>query len=585
MNKTQINDIAIHRFFMKSHIWNFKEYPDTEVQQHFSRKKNTILDLTAIKNTPLFEEIRDIFVCIFVNKEPCSYKTKAFPSFMFLADFMYSHGYNSFEEITDCEKTTAEWLQYWTNKGKKYLHDYSQVITNSIFILQEFRDSRIGLDRNYWRLEDMCINSERIDKTCQRGIINFWKISNEENRELTKQWFKHLIGGTELSYATIINRYTMMYLFVDYLKEKSILDVTHKDIEEYRLYKKFSADRNNHFINAVSQFYKFLKVKKIFSGEIPILESDRMDEKYTFISNTVSQDIILQLFKHIHELPEDYLLIFLIDLFTGIRISDICQLEPNCILKNENGYFIFHDVQKMQDVGGIPISKELYLLIKKRISYIKNLDYKEKYLFPSVRTKNRPYVSCTYRNKMKKYVQKWGIKRDDGNEYNFVTHAFRHTIATELYRLGMSSTMIQLGILHHKEIQMSLKYIEIDAETQKLARKSKAVNAKSSIENDVITDDCTALPNGFCSMPQKLHCPNMNACLTCQFFRTSIEFLDVHKQYLESLKERIKNYESNGYTQNLSFALEEKKHLELIISKLEEIGEEKYDTNCTKTTK
>ena len=50
-----------------------------------------------------------------------------------------------------------------------------------LFILNEFRDTRSGLDRNYWRLQDMCINEERINKltvdenklelTAQKGKI------------------------------------------------------------------------------------------------------------------------------------------------------------------------------------------------------------------------------------------------------------------------------------------------------------------------------------------------------------------------------------------------------------------------------
>ncbi len=584
MNKLQINNISIHRFFMRSCVWNFKEYPEEDVRQYFSKKRNTLLDLTEIQDTPLFEDIRDIFISIFVNKKPCSYRGKAFPSFMYLAEFMNAYGYDSFAEVKDPAKTSEEWLQFWSAKGKIYLQDYVQVINNSLFIINEFRDTRSGLDRNYWELEKMGINEERINKTVSNQSINFWRIQNVANRELVKSWMKYLVGTTELSVATITNHYSRLSLFVNSIGEKSLLDVTNEDIKQYRAVSQFSSDRNNHFANTVQQFYKFLSVKQIYTDVIPVLKNDYVNNDYTFKSNLVSQDIIFQLFWHIHELPDDYLLIFLIDLFTGIRISDICQLEPNCIYQNEHGYFLCHDVQKMQDVGGIPIAKELYELIVKRIKYIKSLDYEEKYLFPSVKKKNYPFNSQTYSNSMKRYVRSWGIKTDDGDEYNFVTHAFRHTISTELYRLGMSSTLIQIGILHHKEIQMSMKYIEIDAETQRQARKSVGLNAKSDLTDKVISENSTALPNGFCGMPHMMHCPNMNACLTCEFFRTSIEFLDVHKQYLETVNERIKSYETNEYKQNLAFALEEKRHLELIIAKLEEIGGNSHVTECNKTT-
>lgn len=172
----------------------------------------------------------------------------------------------------------------------------------------------------------------------------------------------------------------------------------------------------------------------------------------------------------------------------------------------------------------------------------------------------------------------------DGSPYNFVTHAFRHTIATTLYKLGMPSSLIQLGVLHHVEINMSRSYVDIDNQSQLdlLKEKNLLIPAKMKIEKASESD--SALANGFCHMPSNIHCPNMNACLNCDFFRTSIKFMDVHEQHLEELNERIEYYKSNGYTQNLAFAEADKEKLELIIAKLKEIKEDKiYDTDINKT--
>lgn len=578
MNKTQINDFKIISFFRRD-IWDFKLYPDEEVAKYFARKKYTIVDVTSIKGSQLHTDLKDIFSCVFVNSEPFSYKSKAFPSFFFLLEFMQSQNYNSFEEITDSEKASQEWLQFWTDKGKIYLHDYRFVISKCIFTLQEFRDPRTGLDRNYWRISDLNLNDERICKSTELTIMNFWLIKNETNRELVKLWFKYLIGCTELAYRTIYEKFSQCVQFVRYLEEKSLLDVTSDDISDYRVFKPMKSDLNNHFIRMLEGLYRYLIVKG-YDCKCPVLDSHLMQNDYTHIYNSVSEFTILEIFKHIHKLPENYKLIFLIDLFTGMRISDICQLQDDCLYVSEHGYFIGHNVQKMQDVGGIPICQELYDLIMKRIDYIHGFDYEETYLFPSCKKKNYPYNSGTYRCNMKKYMSNWGIKTTDGKDYDFVTHAFRHTISTQLYNMGMPAAMIQLGILHHQSIDMSRHYIEFTPDTHKKSMQKHSLNAVSDYSTAPVTSNDTVLPNGYCGMPAKLQCPNLSSCLTCQFFRTSIKFLDIHKQHLEKLNKQIEYYKNNNFEQNLSSALQVKENLELIIAKLEEIKEgEINDTN------
>lgn len=578
MNKTQITDFRINSFFRRD-IWDFKLYPDEEIAQYFSRKRNTVIDISSIKGSQLHTDLKDIFSCIFANGEPFTYKSKAFHSFFFLLEFMQTHGYNSFAEITDVEKANNEWIQFWTEKGKAYLHNYFNVIYKCVFFLQEYRDERIGLDRNYWRITDLNLNDERICKSSDQICMNFWLITNEENRELVKLWFKYLIGSTELAYRTIYGRFNKCVQFVQYIGDKSLLDVTPEDVTNYCIHKSMKSDLNNHFIGMLKGLYRYLIVKG-YNCKCPVLDSHLMKNEYKHILNSVSEFTILEIFKHVHKLPEDYKLMFLIDLFTGMRISDICQLQDNCLFKSEHGYFIGHNIQKMQDVGGIPIAKELYDLIMDRINYIHGLGYEETYLFPSHRKKNFPYSSQTYRRNMKKYMAAWGIKTTNGDDYNFVTHAFRHTISTQLYNMGMPAAMIQLGVLHHQFIDMSRHYIEITPDTHKKSMQKHSLNVISDYSMSEISSNDSVLANGYCGMPAKLQCQNLSSCLTCQFFRTSIKFLDVHKQHLEKLNKQIEYYKNNNFEQNLSSALQVKENLELIIAKLEKIEEgETNDTN------
>lgn len=57
-----------------------------------------------------------------------------------------------------------------------------------------------------------------------------------------------------------------------------------------------------------------------------------------------------------------------------------------------------------------------------------------------------------------------------------------------------------------------------------------------------------ALPNGSCALPSiQQGCPHANACLTCTHFRTTIEFLAMHKEQLEQTEKIIEKAKANKY--------------------------------------
>lgn len=581
MNKAEITDINVRRFF-NGYVWDFKTYPDEEIAKYFSRKKKTIVDLTGLEDTQLYYDIRDIFICSMINGEPYNYKSEYFSKLFLLSDFMVDSCYGNFNDIDDLEESAKKWCDYLKYKGFKDLYGCHTIFIKCYYAIFEFRDTRKGLDRNLWRLENIKINSERINKSSEQSQLNFWHITNDETREYMKIYFKYLIGGTELAYSTIYNRFNRLDTFFNFFKEKSFRNIVHSDIEEYRTTKRHSADYNNHLMNSIDEYYKYLITKGLYDGISPIISSDFMNAEIKHKFNSVPDDVIIETFKHLHKLKEDYLLIYLINVFTGIRISDICQLRTDCLYKNKNGYYLSHDVQKMQDIGSIPISKELYDLIQKRIIHANNNGYV--YLFTAVKDKTKPCNASVYRKNMKKIVQEWNIKMPDGTPYNFLTHSFRHTIATTLYKMGMPSALIQLGILHHVEINMSRSYVDIDNQSQIELMKEKRILVPSEMKFEEVSDSDSALANGYCHIPSQIRCPNMSVCLNCDFFRTSIKFLDVHEQHLAELNEKIVYYKANGFKQNLAFAESEKLKLELIINKLKEIeGDKNYDTDINKT--
>ena len=76
--------------------------------------------------------------------------------------------------------------------------------------------------------------------------------------------------------------------------------------------------------------------------------------------------------------------------------------------------------------------------------------------------------------------------------------------------------------------------------------------------------------NGSCARPIiKGVCPHANACLTCGDFRTTIEFLDQHKEQLEQTDSIIEKAKINNWQRQVEMNDQVKTNLENIISSLE----------------
>jgi len=52
------------------------------------------------------------------------------------------------------------------------------------------------------------------------------------------------------------------------------------------------------------------------------------------------------------------------------------------------------------------------------------------------------------------------------------------------------------------------------------------------------------LPNGYCGLPLQ-SCPHPNACLTCDSFLTTAEFLPAHRQQLQRTEELLDHARTN----------------------------------------
>ena len=80
------------------------------------------------------------------------------------------------------------------------------------------------------------------------------------------------------------------------------------------------------------------------------------------------------------------------------------------------------------------------------------------------------------------------------------------------------------------------------------------------------------LPNGYCGLPLQQSCPHPNACLTCDHFLTTAEFLPQHRDQLVRTEELIAAAEGDGRRRLVEMNEPVRFNLVRIIDGLETIG-------------
>lgn len=575
MNKvTDLNKVKIINFF-KSDVLDFTQFPDSGIKIFL--KKYGIIDTRIIKNAENKKSYKDLLLAVVLMGKPytCRSTSKALDYVFKLPDFFNTLG-ACFTDIDTDELKEAFKNYCLTNHLAK---DMQKIIVSCQYAVLEYRDKRTGFDRDFWDSSIIKITSERLNLSTPFYSMNFRLIKNVENREFVKLYIKHLLGHTEMAYSTIYNYFSILNQFCKHVKDTSITDVTKKDVLAYVHKKsKKSTDIINRFLNILSDFYKYMGVKQLLENPSPVTKDMLLRPEYKTINNTVDEYVTDQIFKKLHKAPFKYILMFLVSYCCGTRVSDICQLQKNCLYYDgDGGYYIEFACQKMQKPLRNLIPKALYELIEEQIKIINSLKYEEEYLFPSETKENHPYNAQTFRNNFKKLCIEWGIKNVDGSLYNYTTHSYRHTIASDLYQnYNVPIATIQKAVLGHQELQMTLSYVERPDDFKKMQEDKYIQKTGEVTLSKWLKDNLRGqvLSNGICGQPTNLgKCPAANACLHCDYFRTSKKFLPVLRNQLQTIKSRLPIFEADGCLPNIETAKEDILILENLIQKLEEMEE------------
>jgi len=174
---------------------------------------------------------------------------------------------------------------------------------------------------------------------------------------------------------------------------------------------------------------------------------------------------------------------------------------------------------------------------------------------------SRPMSASVLSARFDRWMVFCDIRDAVGRPARVTPHQFRHTLGTRLINNEVPMDTVR-RLLDHESPEMTARYATIKDHT--LRREWERYQQRINIRGEVISLDPAGpmsdaawakenlarakqtLPNGFCGLPLQQSCPHPNACLTCDHFLTTAEFLPLHRDQLQRTRELLASARQEG---------------------------------------
>lgn len=251
---------------------------------------------------------------------------------------------------------------------------------------------------------------------------------------------------------------------------------------------------------------------------------------------------------------------------TGLRSVDARELRFDPITVDEAGApylrFVNH---KLSREAIIPISERLLAQIRRQQRHLRDrYGAASPLLLPAPRANPdgaRPLSAAALSRRLDRWMALCEIRDAAGRPAQVTPHQFRHTLGTRLINNEVPLETVR-RLLDHESPETTVRYATIKDQT--LRREWERYQQRINIRGELIPLDPAGplsdaawakenlarakqtLPNGFCGLPLQQSCPHPNACLTCDQFLTTPEFLPQHRDQLERTRTLIASARERG---------------------------------------
>lgn len=513
-----------------------------------------------------------------------------------------------------------------SNKGKINAYEMNNIIYVLNFI-KDFYDDREETEKDIWYSRN--IKGAKIPASGVHGVnghINFTSIPIYY-RDTVKMYFKTIITKKSWNHCHQVISH-LNYFFKTFYSNKYtdgfIENLSRKDIENYLYwvnndYKDKNATYKSKFVSYVRTFLEYIQMAQydkapkkevsflIFQDDIPKRELNKDEVKK---AKFVPEPILKQLDNNIMDLDRpQYIPIYILLRETGWRGTDILNLRyDNCLEQVWNNkeerynYYLCGEITKTGIAQlKIPIRDKVAEMVQKSIDKAKELSTEgnnpKKYLFNTYegKLKGKPLAKQNLLQTIKRLIVQKDIRDVNGALYHFRLHSLRHTRAKEYVEQGMGLSVVQ-QILGHQSLQMTVHYatvsenvlyekwkntedlelFKVDTTTNELIEvDTSSTEGENLIRYEYVKKnlDAVRVPFGVCFKASKLPCKQqMNHCLTCASFCTTVENIPEYEEEIEKVKQQIEI--SDKFGREL-WAEKNKQYLNILEQTLEKVKEHK----------
>ncbi|MGO4501041.1 tyrosine-type recombinase/integrase [Paenibacillus sp. 2RAB27] len=597
-------------WYYDSDIWRLSEYPGNT---RFSSSRR-IIDFQVFKSETLISELKK-FIYNRLTSEKASVSTvwsTYSPALRDLGEFI-KNNFPGLSSILDVpiEKFLPQFRLYVSSlnlKENSTCYEARITIYNMLYeFISNLNDNRSEIERDRWDVRRLGID---FNKTSAQYHMDFRRIGLSF-RELVKTYFcQRVVIQQSLGWSTACGSLTVLNSFFIYIAQYHPSWVNLNELKRTQVIgfikfiretpmgfggnvgrnagKPTSENQINYSLNTLEVFIQYIQrhefevaprihVKKL------ILPSDKPKQRKTKPENVkyIPDHIWNQVIDNLHQLPSEIVPVIVLMEATGFRGCDILLLKLNCLLDQEDGYWISGDQRKVNEqYHKVPISEEIANLVKAQMDYIsENMQESENpddYLFPifSGKKKGQPFLRTTISYHLNKMAHNCNIMGESGEIYKFNNHAFRHRYGVTLINNGMSILHVQ-KLMAHLSPEMTLVYAKIhDRTVRKEWERVKNLGAVrldtngKVIEADIIQQaeenklelewirhnlDSIRLDHGFCIKSPKINCSFLNdnieaPCIKnkCPSLHVDQTFLPYYQQHIEKIEKDIEIYTRTG---------------------------------------
>lgn len=453
----------------------------------------------------------------------------------------------------------------------------------------EHCDQSGGFDIDIWRVSRLVTDESRLNPSTPVRTLTFGDIELEANKVLAKRYVKYLCEQTDDAVTYIKDQLAAIKILMRLLGETHADAMSREDAISVRERLREENDNTavfNLLLRHITAFTDWLYAEGHAECSHFYREDKVLGEGYRFKESSVDEYVVDQIFQALPELDEKPRLFFLAIYCTGMRESEAVELKKDCLFEADEGFFIDFTSEKMHDKKcSNPIPEPLYRMIADFRDSVR--DTPKGWLFPN--TSGSECVNSLWLTmKVQTLCDEHSVVTSEGERYIFKPHDFRHTLAVDALDAGVPFHMVQEA-LHHKSRKMTtaysemlskrarriaLKVVDIHGEEMELAYTVSTEGQGDSAEWLRSVLNPQILCNGICGKPVRLgKCDHAYDCLTCPEFRTSRDFLDVHRRQLESLECYMNLAKQEGLLQDYETAKAQAQTLQGIICSLEGDGD------------